>query len=133
IENKLKSTPFIQEAVCLGKDKPYLTALINIDFTSVGRWADKNRIVYTEYSDLSMNSKVISLIEDEVRKLMQELAPHENIRKFIILNKQFTADQGELTRTLKIRRNFVEEKYKDIIEAMYSNQEKVSMKISNDQ
>ena len=79
-----------------------------------------------------MNSKVISLIEEEVKKLMQELSPHENIRKFIILNKQFTADQGELTRTLKIRRNFVEEKYKEMIDAMYSNQEIVSMKIAND-
>ena len=127
IENKLKSSPYIQEAICIGKNKPYLTAMVNIDMNSVGRWADKNRIPYTEYSELSVEVEVVRLIETEVRNLMIEFAPNEMIKKFVILNKQFTADQGELTRTLKIRRSFVEDKYQNIIDAMYSNESEVSL------
>ena len=121
VENNLKSSVYIQEAVCIGKGRPYLTAIINIDLSSVGRWADKNRIVYTEFSDLSKNEKVIALIEQEVTKLIEQLPPHMRVKKFSVLHKQFTADRGELTRTLKIRRNFVEEKYHSLIEAMYSD------------
>lgn len=121
VENMLKSSPYIQEAVCFGKNRDFLTAMINIDMTTVGRWADKNRIVYTEFSDLSVNSRVVELIKREVNRLMEELPPKERVKQFLILHKQFTADDGELTRTLKIRRNFVEEKYKDLIEAMYTN------------
>ena len=131
IENKLKSSPYIQEAICYGKNKPYLTAILNIDMNSVGRWADKKRISYTEYSELSTKIEVIDLVEAEVRNLMMELAPNERIKKFVILNKQFTADQGELTRTLKIRRNFVEEKYQKIIDALYSNTLDVSLSTSH--
>ncbi|NLY79202.1 MAG: long-chain fatty acid--CoA ligase [Lysinibacillus sp.] len=130
IENVLKSSPYIQEAVVFGKNRPFLTALININMTTVGRWADKNRILYTEYSDLSINSRVIELIEQEVKKLMEELPPKERVRKFAILHKQFAADEGELTRTLKIRRNFVEEKYKKLIEGMYSDSEEIPICIS---
>lgn len=127
IENELKSSPYIQEAVCFGKDKPYMTAILNIDMNSVGRWADKNRILFTEYSDLSRNPKVAELIEQEVEQLMAKLPSHQRVRKFSILHKQFTADQGELTRTLKIRRNFVEEKYKELIEGMYTDSQEVSL------
>lgn len=130
IENVLKSSPFIQEAVVFGKNRPYLTALININMATVGRWADKNRIIYTEYSDLSVNNKVTKLIEEEVKNLMNELPPKERVKKFAILHKQFTADEGELTRTLKIRRNFVEEKYKELIEGMYSDSEEIPVCIS---
>lgn len=131
VENKLKSSPYIQEAVCFGKNKPYLTAILNIDTISVGRWADKNRINYTEYSELTVREEIINLIEVEVRNLMIELAPNERIKKFVILNKQFTADHGDLTRTLKIRRNFIEKKYQNIVEAMYSNVLEVSLNTSH--
>ena len=127
VENELKSSPYIQEAVCFGKDKPYMTAILNIDMNSVGRWADKNRILYTEYSDLSRNTKVVELIEQQVEQLMSKLSPQNRVKKFSILHKQFTADQGELTRTLKIRRNFVEQKYKELIDGMYSDTQEVSL------
>lgn len=130
VENNLKSSIFIQEAVCFGKDRPYMTAIVNIDLSNVGRWADKNRIIYTEYSDLSRNPKVTELIEQEVIKLMGQLPPHMRVKKFSILHKQFTADQGELTRTLKVRRKFVEEKYHKLMEAMYSDSEEVSLSSS---
>ena len=130
VENKLKSSIYIQEAVCFGKDRPYMTAIVNIDLSNVGRWADKNRIIYTEYSDLSRNPKVAELIEQEVTKLMGQLPQHMRVKKFSILHKQFTADQGELTRTLKVRRKFVEEKYHRLMEAMYSDSEEVSLSSS---
>lgn len=133
VENTLKSSPFIQEVVCFGKNRPYMVALLNIDMTSVGRWADKNRIVYTEYSDLSRNPQVIELIVEEVKKLIVDLPLNSQVKKFSILHKQFTADQGELTRTLKIRRNFVEEKYKHLIDAMYADKQEVSLALSHSQ
>jgi len=130
IENIIKSSPYIQEAVVVGKNRPFLTALINIDMTTVGRWADKRRIIYTEFSDLSVNKDVIEFIEQEMIRLMDELPPQERVKKFILLPKQFTADAGELTRTLKIRRNHVENTYKDLIDAMYSNNGTVQVRIS---
>ena len=130
VENNLKSSVYIQEAVCFGKDRPYMTAIINIDLSSVGRWADKHRIIYTEFSDLSRNPKVVELIEQEVTKLIEQLPPHMRVKKFSILHKQFTADQGELTRTLKVRRKFVEEKYHHLIDAMYSDSEEVLLSSS---
>lgn len=127
VENKLKTSPYIQEAVCFGKDMPYITAILNIDLNSVGRWADKNRIVYTEYSDLARDPQVIEFIEQQVAGLMNQLPSYARVKKFSILHKQFTADDGELTRTLKVRRKFIEDKYQMLISGMYSETEKVTM------
>jgi len=128
VENRLKSSPYIQEAVCIGKDRPYMTAILNIDMNSVGRWADKNRINYTAYSDLSRHPKVIEFIKNEVINSMQELPEQARVMKFLILHKQLNANDGELTRTLKVRRRYVLEKYHLIIDDMYSNLEEVQVK-----
>ncbi|MFJ8066633.1 AMP-binding protein [Psychrobacillus sp. NPDC096426] len=127
VESKLKTSPYIQEAVCFGKDKPYMTAILNIDLNSVGRWADKNRIVYTEYSDLARNAQVVEFIEQQVTGLMGQIPAYARVKKFTILHKQFTADDAELTRTLKVRRKFIEDKYKMLINGMYSETQKVTM------
>ncbi|MEI4769750.1 AMP-binding protein [Psychrobacillus sp. FJAT-51614] len=127
IENKLKTSPYIQEAVCFGKEKPYMTAIVNIDLSSVGRWADKQRIVYTEYSDLARNPQVVEFIEQQVTEIMGQIPAYARVKKFSILHKQFTADDGELTRTLKVRRKFIEEKYQMLIAGMYSDSSKVTM------
>jgi long-chain acyl-CoA synthetase len=127
VENNLKASPYIQEAVCFGKDKAYVTAILNIDLNSVGRWADKQRIVYTEYSDLARNPQVIKFIEQQVTGLMDQVPPYARVKKFSILHKQFTADDGELTRTLKVRRKFIEDKYQMLINGMYSDTEEVTM------
>jgi long-chain acyl-CoA synthetase len=121
VENKLKTSPYIQEAVCFGKDKPYMTAILNIDLKSVGRWADKKRIVYTEYSDLSRHPQVVDFIEQQVTELLNQIPSYARVKKFSILHKQFTADDGELTRTLKVRRKYIEEKYQMLIDGMYSD------------
>lgn len=127
VENKLKSSSYIQEAVCFGKDKPYMTAILNIDLNNMGRWADKNRIVYTEYSDLARNPQVVEFIEQQVSELMSQLPSFSRVKKFSILHKQFTPDDGELTRTLKIRRKFIEEKYQMLINGMYLDTHQVTM------
>lgn len=119
VENILKGSPYIQEAVCYGKDKPYITALLNINMNSIGRWADKKRIIYTEYADLAGHPEVIEFIEQEVEKIMEGLPPEMQVRKFLILDKQFTANDGELTRTLKVRRKFIYDQYKELVEGMY--------------
>jgi len=121
LENKLKTTPYIQEAVCFGKDKPYMTAILNVDMNSVGRWADKKRIIYTEYSDLSRNPQVIEFIGQEVTELMGQVPSYARVKNFTILHKQFNADDGEMTRTLKVRRKYIEEKYQMLIDGMYSD------------
>lgn len=120
VENKLKVSPYIQEAIIFGQERPYLTAILNIDFTNVGRWADSKNLAYTAYEDLAKREEVIALIEEEVAKLMDELPKSSRVRRYVILHKQFNANDGELTRTLKVRRRFIREKYQSLIEDMYA-------------
>lgn len=131
VENKLKVSPYIQEAIVFGEDKPYLTAILNIDFTNVGRWADAQNLGYTTYEDLSMRREVQDLIEKEVNELMKKLPEKARIHKYVILSKPFSADDGELTRTLKVRRKFIFDRYKELINKMYTDIDEVSIMISN--
>ena len=125
VENKLKASPYIQEAACFGENKPFITAILNIDMNIVGRWADKNRIVYTSYSELSRNTDVVKFIEAEVSQLMSHLPEWSRVKKFVLLPKQFNANDGELTRTLKIRRKYIKETYNTLIEDLYSDIQEV--------
>jgi long-chain acyl-CoA synthetase len=126
IENKLKFSPFIKEAVVLGDKKNYITSILNIDMGIVGKWAEENKIPYTTYTDLSAKDEVYDLILKEVKKVNTQLIEKHRIRKFVLLYKELDADDGELTRTRKVRRGFIIEKYKDIFEALYSEQKEVS-------
>ena len=121
IENKLKFSPFIAEAVILGNDRPYLSAIICIRFSIVSKWAEKQRIAYTTYSDLSSRDEVYEQIRLEVEQVNASLPPAQRIAKFLLLYKELDADDGELTRTRKVRRGVVSEKYGDIIEALYTD------------
>ena len=124
IENKLKFSPYIKEAVCLGDNLPYITAIINIDMSIVGKWAEKNRINYTTYTDISAKREVYDLIEAEAVKVNRDLMRINEasiIRKFVLLYKELDADDDELTRTKKVRRGFIGERYKEVIDAMYTN------------
>src|SRR5699024_9734341 len=131
VENKLKSSPYIQEAIVFGQKKPYLTAILNIDFTNVGRWADTKNLGYTTYEDLSLRKEVLELIEKEVDRLMEKLPEKARIHKYVVLSKPFSADDGELTRTLKVRRKFIADQYEDLIEKMYSGTKTIEIMISN--
>ena len=120
IENKLKFSPYIREAVVFGGgDLPYITAMINIDMGNVGTWAEKNQIAYTTYTDLAQKPEVYALVRKHVEQSNQDLPPAARIRRFLLLHKELDADDAELTRTRKVRRRFVAERYKDIIEALY--------------
>ena len=121
IENRLKFSPYVKEAVVVGKGRPYLTAMLNIDMGVVGKWAEKSRISYTTYTDLSAKPEVYDLVQKEVDVVNQTLPAAARIRKFVLLYKELDADDEELTRTRKVRRGFVEERYKVVIEALYGD------------
>jgi long-chain acyl-CoA synthetase len=132
LENKLKFSPYVKEAVTLGRDRPYVTALINIDLGAVGNWAERRGIAYTSYTDLSQKPEVYELIEQEVVRVNRSLLEDEvlrgaRIRKFLILHKELDPDDEEITRTRKVRRGYVAQKYAPLIEALYGNRDRVAV------
>ncbi|KAB2338074.1 long-chain fatty acid--CoA ligase [Cytobacillus depressus] len=127
IENKLKFSSYIQEAVAIGKDRPYVVAMINIDMENVGRWAEKNQISYTTYTDLSSKREVLALIQKQVNEINQTLPEKARVKKFVLLYKELDADDEELTRTKKVRRQFVAQKYEALINGMYTENEQIKV------
>jgi long-chain acyl-CoA synthetase len=121
IENKLKFCPYIVEAVVLGHEQDYVAAMICIDYKHVGKWAEENRINYTTYSDLASKTEVYDLIEREVVRVNTTLPEKARIQKFLLLYKELDPDDEELTRTKKIRRRFINEKYAKEIGALYGD------------
>src|SRR5216684_176606 len=127
IENRLKFSPYVKEAVVMGQDRPYLTALVCIDSAVVGKWAEKQKISYTTYTDLSAKAQVYDLLQKEIDRVNETLPGAARIRKFVLLYKELDADDEELTRTRKVRRGFVEERYRGIISALYGDQERIAI------
>jgi len=127
LETRLKFSPYIKDVWAIGDNRPYVTTVVCIDYSVVGNWAEARNIAYTSYSELSQMSGVYELIQKEVIKMNHDLPPIARIRKFINLYKEFDADDDELTRTRKLRRAFVEERYKDIVNGLYSDTHTVHM------
>jgi long-chain acyl-CoA synthetase len=132
LENKLKFFPHIKEAVTFGNERDYVTAFINIDQEAVGNWAERRNIAYASYQELAAQPDVIGLIREDLKKVNMDLAGDAHlsgsqIRRFLILPKELDADDGELTRTLKVRRRIIAERYGPLIEALYSDKERFSM------
>ena len=130
LENKLKFFPYIREAVTFGHQRDYVAAILCIDLEAVGNWAERQNLAYSGYTDLSGQPQVYELARECVEKVNADLAsdPHlagSQIRRFLMLHKELDADDGELTRTRKVRRPFVAEKYGDLIEALYSDQDSI--------
>ncbi|MFP5460984.1 MAG: long-chain fatty acid--CoA ligase [Gammaproteobacteria bacterium] len=121
IENKLKFSPYIAEAVILGHDKPWLAAIICIRYSIVSKWAEQRGIAFTNYTSLASRPEVYRLLREEVEGVNATLPDAQRVRKFLLLYKELDADDGELTRTRKVRRNVIAEKYADIIDAIYSD------------
>ena len=124
VENKLKFYPNILEAVVFGSDRAFCTAFINIDLTAVGNWAERNNIAYASYQELAGHPEVYRMIREHVEEVNVSVAADEmlsgcQIHRFLILHKELDADDGELTRTRKVRRRFVEEKFGDLLTALY--------------
>src|SRR5882672_10221881 len=119
LENKLKFSPYIAEAVVLGAGRDTLAAMICIRFSIISKWAEKNRIAFTTYTDLASRPEVYALLRKEVETVNATLPPAQRISRFLLLYKELDADDGELTRTRKVRRSVINEKYADIIDAIY--------------
>ena len=127
IENKLKFSPFIMDAVIVGQEMPFIASMISIDMGNVGKWAENNQIPYTTFTDLSQKEEVYDLIAEEIGKTNESLPKVAKVKRFVLLYKELDADDDELTRTRKVRRKFVEERYKDLIEALYGDQEELEI------
>ena len=119
IENKLKASPYIKEAVVIGEGRKYLTALIGIELDTVGNWALRKNIPYTTYRDLSEKPEVIELVQGVVDQVNEQFARVENIRKFRMIPKELDHEDGELTATQKVKRNSLEDMFGELIESMY--------------
>ncbi len=134
LENKLKFFPHIKEAVTFGDRRGFAAAFINIDLDAVGNWAERRGIAYGGYRELAAHEQVYGLIADEIAQVNRELAddPHlagSQIRRFLILHKELDADDGELTRTRKVRRSHVGEKYRALIDALYSDASQAAIEV----
>jgi long-chain acyl-CoA synthetase len=124
IENKLKFYPNIREAVAYGDKRDFVAVMINIDLTAVGSWAERNNVVYGSYQELAGHPQIYDMIEKHVAEVNRSLAQDKvmagaQIRRFLILHKELDADDGELTRTQKVRRGFIAERYAPLIKALY--------------
>jgi long-chain acyl-CoA synthetase len=124
LENKLKFFPYIKEAVCFGHERDRVGAFVNIDPDAIGNWAEKRNMPYSGYTDLASRDEVYDLVRECVERVNADLAgepeiANSQIHRFLILHKELDADDGELTRTRKVRRNYIGEKYLDLVSALY--------------
>ena len=124
IENKLKFFPNIREAVAYGDKQDFVAVMLNIDLTAVGSWAERNNVVYGSYQELAGHPRVYDMIAEHVAEVNRSLAQDKvmagaQIKRFLILHKELDADDGEITRTLKVRRGFIAERYAPLIKALY--------------
>ena len=131
VENKLKFYPNILEAVVFGAGRDKCTAFINIDLTAVGNWAERNNIAYSSYQELAGHPKVLDMIKGHVEEVNLSVAADPmlagcQVHRFLVLHKELDADDGELTRTRKVRRNIISEKYADLIAALYDGSKTIS-------
>lgn len=129
IEGRLKFNPYIRDVMAVGEEsREYVVALISIDFENVGRWAEKRALGYTTFLDLSQKEEVYQLAYEAVQEVNKSLPPAGRVRRFVLMHKEFDADEAEMTRTRKLRRGFLTERYADIIEAMYNGDEDVNVR-----
>jgi long-chain acyl-CoA synthetase len=129
IEGQLKFSPYVKDLMAVGgQEREYVTAIINVDFDNVGRWAEKWGIAYTTFVDLSQRPEVYDLIRADVARVNRTLPPAARVRKFVLMHKEFDPDEAELTRTRKLRRGFMEERYQQMIDAMYDNLDEVRVR-----
>ncbi len=134
IENKLKFFPHINEAVAFGHGRDFVASFVNIDMTAVGDWAERRNIAFASYQELAAHPAVYDLVQGEIERVNSDLA-HDprmagaQIRRFLILHKALDADDGELTRTNKVRRGFIGERYKALVDALYGGARQVNIKV----
>jgi long-chain acyl-CoA synthetase len=126
IEGRLKFSQYVQDVMTVGGfDMEFVTAIIIIDYDNVSRWAERNRVNFTTYVDLTQKQEVYDLMKREIHRVNETLPPSARIKKFVILHKAFDADEAELTRTRKLRRRALEQRYGDMLDAMYTDKDEV--------
>jgi long-chain acyl-CoA synthetase len=129
IEGRLKFSPYIRDVMAIGGEtRDFVSALIIIDFENAGRWAEKQGIGFTTFVDLSQREEVYSLVQQAINEVNESLPPDGHVRRFVLMHKEFDADEAEMTRTRKLRRGFLVDRYGDIVEAMYDDSEKVRVR-----
>jgi long-chain acyl-CoA synthetase len=131
VENKLKFYPSILEAVVFGNDRNNCSAFINIDLAAVGNWAERNNVAYSSYQELAGHPQVLKLIQEHIAETNLSIAQDKmlsgcQVHRFLVLHKELDADDGELTRTRKVRRRIIEEKFSDLIQALYNGSSEIS-------
>ncbi|MFC1999344.1 AMP-dependent synthetase/ligase [Chloroflexota bacterium] len=130
IESRLKFSPYIKDVFVVGdSSRTYIGAIVNIDLNNVGHWAERKKIPYTTFADLSQKPEVYRLVSEEVRKLNGRLPEEQRVKRFVNMPKEFDADEAELTRTMKLRRGFVSDRYKWLIEAIYGQEKIIPMEV----
>jgi len=128
VESRLKFSPYINNVMTIGDEEtPYVTAIININFDTVSKWAERHHINFTTYVDLSTKPEVYDLVQKDVERVNASLPEAAQIKKFVLLHKEFDPDEAELTRSRKLRRRFMRERYKELLDAMYSDKEDVTV------
>jgi long-chain acyl-CoA synthetase len=127
IENKLKFSPYIGECVVLGNGRPAVTAILCIRYSMVSKWAEAQGLSFTTYGHLTARPEVYDLIAKEVEKVNASLPQPQQITRFLLLYKELDADDGELTRTRKVRRRVIDQRYRQLIDALYSNRSRVAV------
>ena len=127
VENKLKFSPYIAEAVAFGDERPFVAAIVALDLGTVGNWAERRGLPYTSFQDLSAKPEIRRLIGEEIARCNAGLPPAARIRRFLLLNKEFDADDSEITRTRKVRRRFIAEKYAAAVAAFYGGEDEVEL------
>jgi long-chain acyl-CoA synthetase len=126
IESRLRFSPYIKDAwVFSGPKKEYASAIIIINYVHVGRWAGQRRVGYNTFAELSQKPEVYELVEQEIHRINSTLSPGSRVKKYVNLYKEFNPEEGELTRTRKLRRAFLEERYRKLIDAIYADQTEV--------
>jgi long-chain acyl-CoA synthetase len=128
IESRLRFSPYIKDAMVVGgRERDYVSAIINMDFAQVGKWAERNHIAYTTFVDLSQKKEVAELIQRDLMRVNRFLPAPSRARRFVLLHKEFDPDEAELTRTRKLRREFMEKRYSALIESMYNESAEVKV------
>jgi long-chain acyl-CoA synthetase len=134
LENKLKFFPYIKEAVAFGHQRDQVCVFVNFDFEAVANWAERRNIAYAGYTDLASREEVLALVRECIERVNADLAgepevANSQIRRFLILHKELDADDGELTRTRKVRRGFIAERYKPLVDALYGGKDSVHVEM----
>lgn len=128
IEGRLKFSPYIRDVMAVGTERDYVTALIVMDFGNVGNWAERRGLGYTTFIDLSQKQEVYDLVQQAVAEVNENLPPNGRIRRFVLMHKEFDADEEEMTRSRKLKRNVLYSKYDDIISGMYNGAERIEVR-----